>query len=406
MTAAAPRMGTLRAMLVLGILEAFGPLSMDVYMPQLPHLAAGFGISDALAQTTMSACMIGLGVGQLVAGPLSDRLGRRRPLVVGIAGFAVMSAACAVAPTIQLLLAARFLQGVCGSSGLVISMAVARDLFSGVDLSRMLSMLGIVSGSAPVAAPLLGGQLARIMDWRGVFWVLAGVGVALVAMALTALPETLAPAARHRGGMRELRRHTGVVLRDRLFITVLTASAVAGVGFFAYLSMSSFVLEQQFSLTPQLFSYVFAANAVANIAGGQVSRLIVRGMGLRAVYLLGVTATVAATVALLVVAACGTGLAALVTALIAFMFCTGLSGPNGSTLALTRHGAHAGTAAAIMGMSMFAVGPIVAPMIALWGSTAVIMAATMAAASAIAGAIGWLAVRPAARAASEPELAA
>ncbi|QAY61656.1 Bcr/CflA family efflux MFS transporter [Microbacterium protaetiae] len=390
-------MSVLRAMLVLGVLEAFGPLSMDVYMPQLPHLARGFDVPDSLAQATMSACMIGLGLGQLIAGPLSDRFGRRRPLVIGVAAFAVLSGACAVAPSIQILLVARFLQGVAGSAGLVISMAVARDMFSGVELSRMLSMLALVSGSAPVVAPLIGGQLALFMDWRGVFWVLTGVGVALVALVLFGLPETLAAGVRHSGGFVELRRHMAAVLRDRLFVAVLVVGATSGIGFFAYLSMSSFVLEQEFGLTPQQFSFVFAANAVANIVGGQLSRLIVARMTPQRVYLLGALATATATVALFVWALVGAGLGAIVVALVLFMFCVGLSGPNGTTLALTHHGSRAGTAAAVMGMSSFVVGPIVAPLISSWGTTAVVMAATMAAASIVGATVAWFAVRPAAR---------
>ena len=391
------RMSVLRAMLVLGVLEAFGPLSMDVYMPQLPHLARSFDAPDALAQWTMSACMIGLGLGQLIAGPLSDRFGRRRPLVIGVAAFAVLSAACAVAPSIDILLIARFLQGIAGSAGLVISMAVARDMFRGVELSRMLSMLGLVSGSAPVIAPLIGGQLALFMDWRGVFWVLTGVGTALIALVVFGLPETLSPAGRHGGGFAALRTHVGAVLRDRLFVAVLVVSATAGVGFFAYLSMSSFVLEQEFGLTPQLFSFVFAANAVANIVGGQCSRLIVARMTPQRVYLLGATATAASTVALLALALAGARLGFIVAALVLFMFCVGLSGPNGTTLALTHHGARAGTAAAVMGMSSFVVGPIVAPIISSWGTTAVIMAAAMTAASLVGVVVAWVAVRPAAR---------
>ncbi|MFE6995513.1 multidrug effflux MFS transporter [Microbacterium sp. NPDC057659] len=390
-------MSTLRAMVVLGLLEAFGPLSMDVYMPQLPQLADGFGISDSLAQATMSVCMIGLGLGQLVAGPLSDRFGRRRPLVIGVTAFTVFSAVCAIAPTIEILLAARLLQGLAGSAGIVISLAVARDMFSGIDLSRMLSMLVIVSGAAPVVAPLIGGQLALIMDWRGIFWVLAGVGVALVVVAGRALPETLPAARRHTGGVTQLGEHVAAVLHDRLFVAVLIAGAASGVGFFSYLSMSSFVLENEYTLTPQFFSFVFALNAVANIGGGQVSRLIVRRMSPRGVYLLGVTATAVATALFAVLALAGAGLVGVTLSLVLFMFCAGLSGPNGSTLALAHHGARAGTAAAFMGMAMFTVGAVVSPLVALAGSTSIVMASTMAAASLVAALVAWLAVRPAAR---------
>lgn len=392
------RMGTLKAMLVLGMLEAFGPLSMDLYLPQLPQLAASLGTSEALAQVTMSACMIGLGLGQLVAGPLSDRLGRRRPLMAGVAAFAVLSAVCAVAPSIELLLLARFLQGLAGSAGIVICLAIARDQFEGVELSRMLSLLFLVSGTAPIIAPVVGGQLARVMDWRGIFGVLAGIGVLLLAVVVLALPETLLPEARHGGGLRALGGHAGAVLRDRLFAAVLCASAGGGVAFFTYLSMSSFVLQDEFGLSPQSFSLAFAAGALASIAGSQTSRLVVRRWGPLRVYLAGSTATLLATATFLVLALAGTGVWGVVAALVGFMLCSGLGGPNGQTLALAHHGSRAGTASALLGMSTFLFGPVLAPIAAgVGGTNAVTMAVTMTLAAAVAAVAAWGFVRPAAR---------
>lgn len=386
-----------RMIIVLGILEAFGPLSMDVYMPQLPHLAASLHTSDALAQATMSACMIGLGLGQLVAGPLSDRFGRRRPLIIGVVAFTLLSVACAFAPTIEILILARALQGVAGSAGIVISLAVARDMYSGIELSRMLSLLMLVSGAAPIVAPLIGGQLATFMDWRGVFVVLAGVGVALTALVVFALPETLRTDRRHAGGVTELGGHLRAVLHDRLFVAVLVAGMIAGVAFFAYLSMSSFVLEGEFHLSPQLFSLFFAANALANIGGGQVSRLLVRRAGPLRMYLTGSTATALASILLLLAALAGWGMAGVLAALCVYLFAGGLGGPNGSTLALSHHGSRAGTASAFLGSGMFLLGPVIAPLVSLLGVSALTMAATMAVASVLGAVVAWLFVRTAAR---------
>ncbi|MFT4210295.1 MAG: multidrug effflux MFS transporter [Microbacterium sp.] len=391
----ARRPGVLRIVLVLGLLEAFGPFSMDLYLPQLPQLAADLDVPAALAQATMSACMIGLGVGQLIAGPLSDRFGRRRPLLIGVTAFALLSVMCAVAPGIEVLLLARFAQGVAGSAGIVISLAVARDLFSGTELSRMLSLLLLVSGSAPVVAPLIGGQLAAVMDWRGVFWVLGGVGAALLALVVLGLPETLATGDRHTG-RAALGGHLGSVLRDRLFLAVLAATAAGGVAFFAYLSMSSFVLQDGFGLTAQTFSLVFAANATASIAGGQCSRLLVTRLGPLRMYLLGASAAALACVALLVLVLCGAGLAGVIAALLVFMFVAGTSGPNGSTLALAQHGARAGTASALLGMSTYVFGPAIVPLASLGGVTATTMAVVMAVAALAAAAFAWYGVRPAA----------
>ncbi|WP_242868667.1 multidrug effflux MFS transporter [Microbacterium oxydans] len=392
-----PRMGTLRAMLVLGMLEAFGPLSMDLYLPQLPQLAASLDTTEALAQATMSACMIGLGLGQLVAGPLSDRLGRRLPLMVGVSAFAVLSLLCALAPTIEVLLVVRFLQGLAGSAGIVICLAIARDQFEGVELSRMLSLLFLVSGTAPIVAPVVGGQLALIMDWRGIFGVLSAVGVVLLLVVVLALPETLPAAARHGGGLRTLGLHAGAVVRDRLFVAVLCAAAGGGVAFFTYLSMSSFVLQDEFGLSPQSFSLAFAAGALASIAGSQLSRLVVGRWGPLRVYLGGISATLVATTAFLALALSDVGVTGIVAALIGFMLCSGLGGPNGQTLALAHHGARAGTASALLGMSTFLFGPVLAPIAAgVGGTNAVTMAVTMTVAAAVAAVAAWAFVRPAA----------
>lgn len=387
-------MGMLRITLVLGALEAFGPLSMDLYLPQLPQLARTLGTSDALAQATMSVCMIGLGLGQLIAGPLSDRYGRKRPLVTGVVLFAILSAVCAVAPTIEVLLVARFLQGLAGSAGVVISMAVARDLFHGVALSRMLSLLALVTSLTPIIAPVIGGQLARVMDWRGIFLVLAGVGAVLVAVAQVGLRETLT-AGRHSGGvLRTTRGHLAEILRDPLFVALMAAACLGGVAFFSYLSMSSFVLQGEFGLSPQLFSVVFAVNALAQLGGAQLSRLWVPRLGTLRMYLTGQVAGAAAAVALLVATLAGAPSTVVIVLLALYLGAAGLGGPNGTTLALGGHGSRAGTASALLGMAMFTAGAVAAPLVsATAGTSAATMACSIAVGAVVAAGIGILAVR-------------
>ncbi|WP_223694983.1 multidrug effflux MFS transporter [Leifsonia poae] len=386
-------MGVRRSLLVLGLLEAFGPLSMDLYLPQLPQLAASLHTSDALAQATMSVCMIGLGLGQLVAGPLSDRYGRRRPLLVGVALFTVFSLACAFAPTIEVLLVARLLQGLAGAAGLVITLAVARDLFSGAELSRMLSLLALVSASAPIVAPVLGGQLARVLDWRGIFVVLTGIGAALLILAGTGLRETLPAAERHPAGFGPLGRQFRELLRDRLFVLIVIAAAAGGVAFFSYLSMSSFVLQDQFGLSPQAFSLFFAVNAVANLLGAQLSRVLVLRFGPARLYLGGQLATAVAALLLVTSVIVGWGLPGVLSALALFLFAVGVGGPNGTTLALGAHSARAGTAAAVLGTVTFTIGPIVAPIASIGGSTALTMALSIGIAASVSALLAVLVVR-------------
>lgn len=390
----APPMSLRRSVLVLGSLSVFGPLSMDLYLPSLPELASHLDTTDTLAQATMSACMIGLGLGQLVAGPLSDRIGRKLPLVVGVALFAILSLACALAPTIEVLLAVRFLQGLAGAAGMVVSMAMARDMFNGPDLSRMLSLLSLVSSSAPIIAPVIGGQLARFMDWRGIFVVLAGIGAALFLVAVLALRETLPDARRHTGGARIVASQFRTLMSDRLFIGVIVVGAFSSTAFFAYLSMSSFVFQNQFGVSPAMFSLIFAGNSVAVLIGAQINGVFVRRTGPRRMYVLAITASAIASLGLLAVVLAGWSLVPFIVALSVLMLSQGLSGPNSTTIALHEHGERAGTAASVLGTTMFVVGPIVVPIVSLAGASGLALAATMSAATIAAAVLVWSAIRP------------
>ncbi|MET9267232.1 multidrug effflux MFS transporter [Amycolatopsis sp. NPDC004079] len=385
------RPGALRMAVVLGLLEVFGPISMDLYLPALPQLADDLRAGQSLAQATMSVCMLGLAFGQLVVGPLSDRFGRRRPLLAGIGLFTVLSVVCAFAPSIEVLLAARFLQGLCGSAGIVLSLAVARDLAEGVELVRLLALLTTVGALAPIVAPVIGGQLAAIIGWRGIFGVLAGIGAALLIVAATALPESLPPEARHpRKGSGEFR----ILLKDPLFLGFLLVSTCGGAAFFTYLASISFVLQDGFSLSPQLFSACFAANAVMSVLGAQVNRAAVRRVGPVRMYVLGTTFTAAAALTMLGAVLFGAGLAALLIPLALLMLAGGTTQANGNALALANHGRRAGTAAALLGTASFAIGPIVAPLVSLGGTTPLSMSLTMTVAYGIATVLLWLAVLP------------
>lgn len=395
-TAAAPvrAMSKRRTVLVLGALEAFGPLSMDLYMPTLPHLAESLQTTDTLSQATMSVCMIGLGLGQLIAGPLSDRYGRRRPLLIGVALFTVLSLACGFAPTIELLLLARLLQGLAGSAGVVIALAVARDMFSGVELSRMLSLLALVGSSAPILAPVIGGQLAHFMDWRGIFGVLALIGGLIFVLTASSLRETHPHAVRTAVGIGTTVRQFALLFRDNLFVMLLVTSAASGIGFFTYLSMSSFVLQNQLGLTPQLFSFVFAANAVSNMAGAQINRMCVVKLGPFRMYLLGHGLTLAAATGLCISAWFSAPPYVVLLLLATYLMTGAMISPNTTTLAMHRHRERAGTAAALFGMASFVVGPVVAPLAALHGATTQAMGAMIAAAVCLAAVLAFTAVRP------------
>src|SRR5262249_4521802 len=239
--APAPRLGG-RAwvVLILGALSAFGPLSIDMYLPGLPSLGATLDAPAWAVQLTLTACLAGLALGQVVAGPLSDRFGRRTPLLIGVSAYAAASLACALAPTILALVVLRFAQGVAGAAGIVIARAIVRDMPSGVAAARFFSLLMLVNGLAPILAPVIGGQVLRVTTWRGVFVLLAGIGVVLVAAAAAGLRETLAPADRHPGAIADTIRTFGRLLPHPVFPGHPLACGPAFGALFAYISGSPF----------------------------------------------------------------------------------------------------------------------------------------------------------------------
>ncbi len=259
-----------RTVVVLGLLSTFGPLSLDLYLPVLPELADDLDASASAAQLSITACLVGLAVGQLVAGPLSDRLGRRRPLIVGLVGFLLASVACALAPSAAVLVVLRFVQGLAGAAGLVISRAIARDLYSGRALMIFFSRLILVAGLAPVIAPILGGQLSKIMSWRGIFGVLAGFGAVLLLAGWLGLKETLPPERRIVGGFSKTLHGYNTLLHDRFFVGCALSSGLAGASMFAYIAGSTFVLQRIYGMSPQGFSLVFGSISLALVIAAQV----------------------------------------------------------------------------------------------------------------------------------------
>jgi DHA1 family bicyclomycin/chloramphenicol resistance-like MFS transporter len=374
-----PSRPSLRLLLVLGPLSAFGPLSMDLYLPALPSMARDLHVGDALAQLTMSACMVGLATGQVLAGALSDRYGRRRPVLVGVGLFAVLSLACALAPSMPVLVGLRLLQGLAGAAGIVVARAVVRDLYDGAAGARVFSLLVIVTGAAPVLAPMLGGQLARFAPWRGQFVALAVIGVGILVTAYLGLPESL-PAARRRtgGGLVATVRAFGPVLADRTFAGYATVLALAYAAMFTYVVQGSFVLQNGFGVSAQLYSAVFAVNAAGIMLTGRANAWLVRRVPATRLVLVGVSMSTPAALVMVVAAAAGWGLPVVLGTLFVVVASIGLIGPNTTALALGRHGGRAGTASAVLGLGQFLIGAVVAPLTSIGGASAGAMAATIA----------------------------
>ena len=370
---------TVRYALVLGGLSAFAPLSIDMYLPALPRMAEDLHSSAPALQLTLTAFIAGLAVGQLVAGPLSDALGRRRPLVAGLVLYALASVVCAVSPSAELLIAARCVQALGAAAGIVIARACVRDLFSGTAMTRFFSMLMLVSGLAPILAPVAGGQVLRLTSWRGVFGVLTVFGVLLLVAAAFALPETLPPERRRPARLTSTLRGYGALLRDRAFLGYSLAAGLLFAGMFAYISASSFVLQDLYGLSPQAYGLLFGANGLGIVIAGQVNGRIVGRVRERALLAIGLCAAAVGGTGVLVAALTGSPLGLLVAPLLVMVSSIGLVMPNASSLALAEHPHNAGAASALLGVMQFVVGGLATPLVGIGGAaSAVPMGAVMA----------------------------
>ena len=358
-------------MLVLGLLVALGPLTIDAYLPALPSIRDDLGSTDAAVQLTLTATLAGVAVGQLVHGPLSDAHGRRRPLLAGVALHVLASALCVVAPSVEVLTVLRVLQGLGSAAASVIAYAVVRDLFEGHEVARVLSRLILVLGLAPVLAPTLGGEVLRHTTWPGVFVVLALVGLALLVLAATQLPETLPPARRRATGVRSSLAAYRGLLRDRTYVGLIVVSGSAFAALFAYVSGSSFVYQEQYGLSEQAFALLFGAGSVALIGATQVNLRLLRTRSPEQALGLALGLGVAAAAVLVAVGLVDLGLAGFVLPLWVVLLAVGLTMPNAPALALGRHGEAAGTAAALHGFAMFGLAAAVAPLVGVLGGDAV-----------------------------------
>ena len=365
--------------LVLGALSAIGPLTIDTYLPALPELSRQLGATDAQAQATITGLLIGLGFGQLIIGPLSDSVGRRKPLLAGLVLHALMSVLCALAPSIGLLTVTRTLQGFAGAAVAVVAMAVVRDLFSGIRAAQLLSRLVLVLGVAPILAPSLGSALLALTSWRGIFVVLAVIALGMLVLAFLALPETLPAERRRPVSVTGSLRAYGALFKDRLFIVMVLVAGLMFATLFAYISGAPFVLQDLYGMTPQQFGLAFSANAVGMIAMTQINPWLVKRYSPVSVLSFGVLVAFAGAITLFVLMLLGVGgWLAFMGPLFFVISAAGLSFPNAPAIALNRHGDSAGTAAALLGASQFMIGGMVAPLVGVFANgTPVPMAAIM-----------------------------
>jgi DHA1 family bicyclomycin/chloramphenicol resistance-like MFS transporter len=368
-----------RLVFIIGALSAFGPLSIDMYLPALPSLSHDLGGTASQVQLTLTACLLGLAAGQVVAGPLSDRMGRRRPLLVGLLTYALASLLCALAPALPLLIGLRLLQGAAGAAGIVIARAVVRDLYSGVDVARFFALTMLVNGLAPILAPIIGGQLLTFTTWRGVFVVLAVIGVGLFLLAALGLRESLPGERRRTGGIVETLATFRSLLTDRVFVGYGLSSGLAFAAMFAYISGSPFVLEGIYGVSPQVFSFIFGTNALGIVVASQVSARLAGRVGARRLLATGLCCSVAGGLLLLAVVTTGGAMAGVLAGFFLVVSSIGLISPNATALALAEHQRTAGSASALVGVLQYITGALIAPLVGIGGSgTALPLAVIMA----------------------------
>jgi MFS transporter, DHA1 family, multidrug resistance protein len=364
---------------LLGMLGVLGPLNIDMYLPSFPGIASDLGATASQVQLSLTSCLIGLAAGQIVVGPISDAKGRRSPLLLFIFLFALASILCAIAPSISVLIIARFLQGFTASAGVVLSRAVVRDVFNGRELTKFFALLMVINATAPMIAPITGGAILLLpfATWNTIFYFLGFLGFVIVGVIALKLKETLPPERRIPSTLGSTVRTMGSLLVDRSFIGyVLTIGLIHG-GSFAYVAGTPFVYQGIYGVSPQVFSILFGINGLAIITGsfliGRLGGIIPERKLLRAAVIIAVSATSF----LLVMTIIEGPLAAVVIPIFIYMTSMGMILTSTFTLAMEHQGHRAGSASAVLGMLPLVVGSIVSPLVGINESTAVPMGAIL-----------------------------
>lgn len=375
---------------ILGTLAAFGPLSIDMYLPALPDLANDFHTSPSFVQLSLTFFLLGLSSGQLLAGPLSDVYGRRKPLLIGLSIYFVASILCVFSPSIWAFIVLRLMQGMAGAAGVVISRAIVRDLYSGSELTRFFSLLSLVNGVAPILAPVFGAQLLRIAPWQGVFVVLSFIGFAMFFVVLFGLPETLPSERRLAGGVKNTLLTFRNILRDRSFIGYALSQGLVFAAMFAYISGSPFVVQNIYGASAQMFSLIFAINGIGIMLASQITGRLASIVGETKLLVAGLCASSLGGITLLLVLLLHASLSIVLIPLFFVVASVGMVNAAGFSLAMQKQGKSAGSASALLGVISLAFGGMVAPLVGIGGEESAVPMGIIIAALGIGAVLSYL----------------
>jgi DHA1 family bicyclomycin/chloramphenicol resistance-like MFS transporter len=380
--------------LLLGALTALGPFTIDLYLPAFPALEASLGVSEAEVQLTLTGTTVGFALGQLVVGPLSDKFGRRLPLILATALHITASVGAALSTDLATLGLFRVLMGIGAAGGGVVAMAMVRDLFSGYAMVRMFSRMALVNGLAPILAPVIGSQLLLIMPWPGIFYFLAGYGTLVIIAAILLVRETLPRELRGKSGLTAGQRYK-LLFSDRIFVGLLLLGGMNFAGLFAYLSASPFLFQDVYGFTPQQYGLLFGINSLGIVAGVQTSSRVIKRVPPQWILACSTAWMFLMAVLIVVFDQLGFGLWGVMVPLWFYILGTGFTFPCVQVLALSKHGAQAGTAASLLGAATFMMAGIVSPVVGWFGDiSATVMGGVQASSILLAAAALWLVVRP------------
>ncbi|MFN3687135.1 multidrug effflux MFS transporter [Salinarimonas sp.] len=395
---------TARLAAVLGLLACVGPFAIDMYLPALPTVATELNAPISAVQGTLIAYFVAFGLAQLVWGPVSDRIGRKTPLIVGLLIFIVGTAACAMAPSVGWLIAARFVQGIGGAVLMVVPRAVIRDTATGSDAARIMALVMLVISVSPMLAPLAGSGVIALGGWRLVFVVLLAAALASLLVTRFLLPETLPPAARARASLAGLAQGTRVLLADRWFMGLTLIGGFGFASFFVFIASASFVYTESFGLTPTEFSLAFAANAAGFFAASQAAARLGQRFGMDRVVLAGTTGFALFSSLLFALAWVGLApLAVVIGLLVVANACLGVVIPSTMVMALDPHGEIAGLASSLGGALQMVLGGLVVIVSGpFFDGTTLPMVAAIAACGVVAASLAWAVLFRPARAGALP----